>query len=58
MWMAPNLLTLIGWFAVVIPTCGFVLTDPTFTQELPRWMYYMAAVGVWVYETFDGIDGK
>ena len=28
------------------------------TKELPRWTYLLTAIGIFVFQTFDGIDGK
>jgi ethanolaminephosphotransferase len=57
-WVAPNLLTLAGWICMVVPTILFLILDPTFSQDLPPWLYYVTAISIFLYQTFDGIDGK
>ncbi|KAI8929048.1 CDP-alcohol phosphatidyltransferase-domain-containing protein [Entophlyctis helioformis] len=58
MWIAPNLITLLG-FLFVIVNVGLVLF---FTPDLgtggPSWIYFSMALGIWLYSTFDNVDGK
>jgi len=32
--------------------------DPNFEAKAPGWLYVIAGVMTFVYQTFDGIDGK
>ncbi|KAL7270573.1 hypothetical protein RUND412_006707 [Rhizina undulata] len=57
-WLAPNLVTLLGF--------GFILTNvicleifmPDLVGPGPAWLYYSFAFGLWAYSTMDNIDGK
>ena len=31
---------------------------PSFTEEPPSWLYLSMGLGLFFYQTFDGIDGK
>ncbi|KAI7848037.1 hypothetical protein BDC45DRAFT_491021 [Circinella umbellata] len=58
MWIAPNLITLIG--------LGFMATSillvfyyvPDFSTDAPNWIYFIFACSLWLYSTFDNVDGK
>jgi ethanolaminephosphotransferase len=58
MWMAPNLVTFTGLLIVGATTSLLVWYDPTFSTPAPGWVYFVAMVGHWLYQTFDAIDGK
>jgi ethanolaminephosphotransferase len=57
-WMAPNLITLIGFsfsfsgFAVVLLASDFM------TTTCPAWVYFYVAFVLFAYMTFDALDGK
>jgi len=55
---APNMITLCAALSCVIPTWLFVFIDPSFSGPYPTWLYVVAAVGVWFYQTLDALDGK
>lgn len=58
LWLAPNMVTLIG-FLFVIGNVGLQqLMDPDLTGPQYAWVYYSYAFGVWAYSTMDNIDGK
>jgi ethanolaminephosphotransferase len=58
MWLAPNLITLLGLMCIVgnIVTIWFVVPD--LVGPGPEWMYWSFVVGLWIYSTLDNVDGK
>jgi hypothetical protein len=58
MWMAPNLITLTGFGFVVINLLTMLWYNPTLDQDCPRWVYASWAVGLFLYQTFDAVDGS
>ncbi|KAJ5852783.1 uncharacterized protein N7529_012168 [Penicillium soppii] len=57
-WVAPCVLTGYG-LAINITTCLILLHYSVGnTEETPSWTFVLAAIGVFVYQTLDGIDGK
>jgi len=59
MWIAPNLLTLIGLlinaqsFILALIFCGLNGVDAA-----PSWVYFNLAISLFIYQTLDAIDGK
>jgi hypothetical protein len=41
MWLAPNLITLAGTMAVVLAYLLSIVYCPTFSEEAPRWVYWV-----------------
>ena len=58
MWMAPNLITLTGFMFVVVNFCTLLWYNPTLDQDCPTWVYYSWAIGLFLYQTFDAVDGS
>ncbi|CAO3662529.1 unnamed protein product [Umbelopsis vinacea] len=59
MWMAPNLITLTGLMFMVTNVILAAIFVPGMDQEGgPRWVYISFAIGLWLYSTFDNVDGK
>ncbi|KAI8089769.1 CDP-alcohol phosphatidyltransferase-domain-containing protein [Halteromyces radiatus] len=58
MWMAPNLITLIGLLFMIINVIFAIIFIPDMDGEEPSWIYFSFALGVWLYSTFDNVDGK
>ncbi|KAI1812257.1 Choline/ethanolaminephosphotransferase [Poronia punctata] len=58
MWMAPNLITLTGFMFVVANFFTLLWYNPTLDQDCPSWVYYSWAVGLFLYQTFDAVDGS
>ena len=57
-WVAPNVLTLIGFFFVL---CAYGLVwfwCPTFTEQAPAWVWLTVAGLLFSYRTLDNMDGK
>ncbi|CAF91563.1 unnamed protein product, partial [Tetraodon nigroviridis] len=57
-WIAPNLITIIGLATNVFTTLVLVYYCPTATEQAPLWAYLLCAVGLFVYQSLDAIDGK
>lgn len=57
-WLAPNLITIVGLFINVITTLILVWYAPDAKTEAPRWACLLCAVGLFVYQSLDAIDGK
>lgn len=55
--MAPNAITLTGFGFVIINVLTMLYYSPTLDQDCPRWVYASWAVGLFLYQTFDAIDG-
>lgn len=57
MWMAPNLITLTGFGFVIINVLTLLWYNPTLDQDCPPWVYFSWAIGLFLYQTFDAVDG-
>ena len=57
MGMAPNLITLSGFTFVIANLLTLLWYNPTLDQDCPSWVYYSWAVGLFLYQTFDAVDG-
>ncbi|KJZ69605.1 hypothetical protein HIM_10993 [Hirsutella minnesotensis 3608] len=55
--MAPNLITLTGFMFVVINVLTMLWYNPTLDKDCPPWVYYSWAIGLFLYQTFDAVDG-
>ncbi|PWY79466.1 Choline/ethanolaminephosphotransferase [Aspergillus sclerotioniger CBS 115572] len=55
--MAPNAITLTGFFFVVVNFFTILWYNPTLDQDCPSWVYASCAIGLFLYQTFDGVDG-
>ncbi|ERS99581.1 ethanolaminephosphotransferase [Sporothrix schenckii 1099-18] len=55
--MAPNLITLSGFMFVVANLLTLLWYNPALDQDCPPWVYYSWAVGLFLYQTFDAVDG-
>lgn len=58
LWMAPNMVTLLGFFFIIGNVAIVTIFVPDLVGPGPSWIYYSFALGVWMYSTFDNIDGK
>lgn len=58
LWLAPNMVTLLGFFCVLINILILYIYDPNLDGSGPTWIYYSFAAGVWMYSTMDNVDGK
>ena len=58
LWMAPNLVTLIGLGFIISSTMMYVTYDLSMEMQFPPYFYYWSAFSVFMYQTLDAIDGK
>lgn len=58
MWMAPNLVTLIGFSVLIMSTISYLIYDYTMAKEFDPFLYYMSALAIFIYQTLDAVDGK
>ncbi|MCJ1226147.1 hypothetical protein MMC12_002796 [Toensbergia leucococca] len=57
MWMAPNAITLSGFSFVVLNFLTLLWYNPTLDQDMPKWVYASWSIGLFLYQTFDAVDG-
>ncbi|RKU44625.1 hypothetical protein DL546_007175 [Coniochaeta pulveracea] len=58
LWLAPNMVTLIGFGFILINVVFLVLYMPDLVGPGPTWLYFSFAAGLFMYQTMDNIDGK
>lgn len=58
MWLAPNMVTLLGFFFILINVLILQIWIPDLIGPGPTWVYYSFALGLWMYSTMDNVDGK
>ncbi|KAJ3190497.1 hypothetical protein HDU85_000796 [Gaertneriomyces sp. JEL0708] len=58
LWMAPNLITLLGLTCVGINVGLVMWYDWTLEGNAPGWVYISCGIGLFVYQSLDAIDGK
>lgn len=56
-WLAPNLITFIGFVATFTNIPLMVYYNPTLESSLPSWVFWYAGCSVILYITMDAIDG-
>ena len=57
-WVAPNVLTLIGFVCVLWSYALVWYWCPTFSEEAPSWVWITVACLLFSYRTLDNMDGK
>ncbi|BGP50577.1 hypothetical protein JCM10450v2_006496 [Rhodotorula kratochvilovae] len=57
-WLAPNLITLIGFAAVALNFVSVALVCPTLAGSESAWLWATCAAGLFFYQMMDNIDGK
>ncbi|GAA5863273.1 hypothetical protein JCM8547_002885 [Rhodosporidiobolus lusitaniae] len=57
-WLAPNLITLIGFFVIVLNFVTVWVVVPDLVGPGGAWVYASCALGLFFYQTMDNIDGK
>ncbi|KAG9783430.1 Choline/ethanolaminephosphotransferase, partial [Aureobasidium melanogenum] len=55
--MAPNLITLTGFSFVVVNFLTLLWYNPALDTDCPPWVYLSWAIGLFLYQTFDAVDG-
>eukprot|EP00073_Rattus_norvegicus_P025495 XP_006241291.1 PREDICTED: cholinephosphotransferase 1 isoform X2 [Rattus norvegicus] len=58
LWIAPNTITLFGLAINLFTTLVLIFYCPTVTEEAPYWTYLLCALGLFIYQSLDAIDGK
>ena len=58
-WIAPNVLTLIGFVNTLIPMILlFTVAGFDLMGEVPQWWFFVQAVCYFIYRVMDEMDGK
>lgn len=57
---SPNLITLVGLLFMIFNVILVFIYVPTMEPEDagPSWIYFSFALGLWLYSTFDNVDGR
>lgn len=55
LYIAPNLLTIVGLFVNILTAIILFWYSPDATAEAPRWCYLACAIGLFVYQSLDAI---
>ncbi|KAL2130421.1 hypothetical protein VTI74DRAFT_6393 [Chaetomium olivicolor] len=58
LWVAPNMVTLLGFMCILFNVGLLVVMMPDLEGPAPPWVYYSFAFGLFMYQTFDNVDGK
>lgn len=58
MWMAPNLVTMLGTVIMISTTLVQLYFAPRLEEPCPTWVYLLSALGLFLYQTLDALDGK
>ena len=56
--LSPNLVTLIGFIAIIAQYALIAFYCPQLEGEAPRWVYVFSGFCVFFYQTMDALDGK
>ncbi|KAJ3249478.1 hypothetical protein HDU78_000003 [Chytriomyces hyalinus] len=57
-WVAPNLITLTGFLCVLANVGISFYYSPDLLSPCPAWCYVSFAIGLFMYQSLDAIDGK
>ena len=49
---------MLGFVFVVLAFFVNVFYSPELSETLPSWVYYFYAACIWIYGSFDAVDGK
>lgn len=58
LWVAPNLITIVGLIINVITCTLLCIYSPNATDITPRWTNILSSIGLFAYQSLDAIDGK
>ncbi|KAI5080384.1 hypothetical protein GOP47_0005863 [Adiantum capillus-veneris] len=58
LWMPPNMITLTGFLFVVASAFLSYIYSPSFTSLSPKWVHFLHGLLLFLYQTFDAVDGK
>ena len=57
LWVAPNLITFVGWLLIIVSYVNILRYDYTLQKDVPNYCFILTAFCVWAYSTLDAIDG-
>ncbi|XP_064369932.1 cholinephosphotransferase 1 isoform X4 [Dromaius novaehollandiae] len=57
-WLAPNAITLGGLLLNCLTALPLIACCPSATEQAPFWAYILGALGLFIYQSLDAIDGK
>nr|CAI5832628.1 unnamed protein product [Callosobruchus analis] len=57
-WLAPNLITILGLIINILTALILIWYSPDAKTEAPRWALAFCALGLFIYQSLDAIDGK
>uniref|UniRef100_U5ESN6 diacylglycerol cholinephosphotransferase n=1 Tax=Corethrella appendiculata TaxID=1370023 RepID=U5ESN6_9DIPT len=58
LWLAPNLITTVGLIINIVTTLILISYSPNGREDPPRWTCALCALGLFIYQSLDAIDGK
>ncbi|KAG6712700.1 hypothetical protein I3842_05G115400 [Carya illinoinensis] len=58
LWMPPNMITLMGFILLGISALLGYIYSPRLDTPPPRWVYVAHGLLLFLYQTFDAVDGK
>lgn len=58
LWVAPNLITIVGLIINIVTSLILFYYSPKATEQAPWWATLNCAIGLFVYQSLDAIDGK
>jgi ethanolaminephosphotransferase len=58
LWVAPNLLTVLGLIVSLASVVITVYVHPSLGLGCPRWVGVMNGISIFAYQTLDAMDGK
>nr|XP_039253659.1 choline/ethanolaminephosphotransferase 1-like [Styela clava] len=58
LWIAPNTITIAGLIVNMASAFMIMFYSPTGTETAPSWIYLINAIGLFIYQALDAIDGK
>lgn len=58
LWMPPNMITLTGFIFLMTSAFFGYLYSPRLDSPPPRWVHFMHGLLLFLYQTFDAVDGK
>ncbi|XP_044749576.1 choline/ethanolaminephosphotransferase 1 isoform X1 [Coccinella septempunctata] len=58
LWLAPNLITIVGLILNIVTALILVWYSPNAKDGAPRWACALCGIGLFAYQSLDAIDGK
>ncbi|XP_057543113.1 choline/ethanolaminephosphotransferase 1 [Amaranthus tricolor] len=58
LWMPPNMITLTGFMFLMTSALLGYIYSPHLDSPPPRWVHFMHGLLLFLYQTFDAVDGK